>query len=304
MFKKLSFFQGVFLTASIFVLAVSVFRNHSLIYDALLTQKLDEWLYFGVFAFSSLFLLVTLYKEISERFIETKKGIKYIAITFFFVFITTYLVFRYQGDTDYQTSLALFVSSSLLGAGWWIQATINSAAARKSHTINTVMTQRYSELFFKRSDNFLQHFPVGKSIHMELVEAAFSSNDKKYKTSNFPVELLDSAKDLNYVMNFYEFVAVGVLNGDFDEKLIRECYEGIILGLEKRGYYLIQYMRKSQGPKVFCSLISLIDKWTDNNSLNTKYKNGIYNLELGELSPVQEDIDKMLQGTYIKSSLG
>jgi ABC-type polysaccharide/polyol phosphate export permease len=113
----------------------------------------------------SAFIITLLYRAISSRYAETKTGIRYISISFFIVSVICYLVLSLQGrsGTDYQTSLALFVSSSLLGVEWWVQATINSAAS-KSHTVNTVMNHRYSKFFSSGVTIFLTRFQSGKSL--------------------------------------------------------------------------------------------------------------------------------------------
>lgn len=297
MLKKLSFSQGVFFSACCIFAVIAIVRTFDKILETISKQSLNEWLYFAVFACASALVITSLYKAISSRYAETKTGIRYISISFFVVTIICYLVLNLQDPkgTDYQTSLALFVSSSLLGAGWWVQATINSAAARKAHTVNTVMSHRYSEFFFKRSDNFSNMFPIGSVINPAIIEFAFAPAKSRYKDIKLDAAQVQAAKDLNYVMNFYEFIAVGVNSGDFDEKLIRDCYEGIIIGMERRGFHMIQYMRRAQGQKVFCSLVELVDKWTDNQSMTTQYKNGNQNLDLGDLTPSQETVEKMLR---------
>ncbi|EJM56195.1 DUF4760 domain-containing protein [Pseudomonas sp. GM48] len=297
MLKRLSFSQGVFFTACCIFAMIAIVRSFNQILEVLARQSLNEWLYFGVFSFASALVITSLYRAISSKYSETKAGIRYISISFFVVTVTCYLVLKLQDPkgTDYQTSLALFVSSSLLGAGWWVQATINSAAARKAHTVSTIMNHRYSEYFFKRNDNFSNMFPIGCLINPAVIEHALSPTKSRYKDIKFADGQIQAAKDLNYVMNFYEFIAVGVSSGDFDEKLIRDCYEGIIIGIEKRGFHMIQFMRRTQGQKVFCSLVDLVDKWTDNQSMTTQYKNGNQSLDLGELTPSQENIDEMIR---------
>lgn len=304
MFKRLSFLQGVFVTACCIFAVMAVVRSFDKIVEAVNKTDLNEWLYFAVFTCASALVITSLYRAISGKYSETKTGIRYISISFFLVVVICYLVLKFQnpegGGTDYQTFLALFVSSSLLGAGWWVQATINSAAARKAHTVSTIMSHRYSEYFFKRSENFTNLFPIGSLINPAVIERSFKQKNSRYKDIDFDKDQIQAAKDLNYVMNFYEFIAVGVNSGDFDEKLIRDCYEGIIIGFEKRGFHMIQYMKRTQGQKVFCSLVELVDKWTDNQSMTTQYKNGNQNLDLGDLTPSQEEVDKMIRERDMK----
>lgn len=293
MSNKHSFYQGLLLATALILGVVAIFRNFEDFSSLLLIQNLNEWISFGIFASLAGFLINQLYAKIYQEYQETRTGIKYIAISFFIVMIATYLVFRFQGSKDYQTSLALFVSSCLLGAGWWVQATISSAAARKAHTVNTIMNQRNSELFIHKNDNLIHVFPRKKTIHPIFSEYLADPNNKKFKDAKFDNNYLQASKDLSYVLNYYEFIAVGVINGDFDEKLIKECFLGILIGLEKRAYLVIQCTQKIQNAKTFESIVELVDRWSEQKSLTTRSKTS-QNLDTFDTYPLQEDVDRMM----------
>lgn len=302
MSNKHGFYQGLLLATALILGVVAIFRNFDAFSSLVLVQNLNEWIAFGIFASLSALLINQLYAKIFQKYQETRTGIKYIAISFFIVMVATYLVFRFQGDKDYQTSLALFVSSCLLGAGWWVQATISSAAARKAHTVNTIMNQRNSELFIQKNDNLLHVFPRKKTIHPVFTEYLMDIHNKKYKDAKFPDEFLQGARDLSYVLNYYEFIAVGVINGDFDETLIKECFIGIIFALEKRAYLVIQSAQK-QNAKTFESIVELVDRWSDQKSLTTRSKSS-QNIDTFDIYPPQEDIDKMMCGESLSPAGG
>lgn len=292
MSEKHGFHQGLLLATALILCVVAGVRNYDSLSRLLMMQNLNEWIAFGVFSSLSALLINQLYAKIYEKYQETRTGLKYIAISFFVVMVATYLVFRFQGQTDYQTSLALFVSSCLLGAGWWVQATISSAAARKAHTINTIMNQRNSELFIQTNDRLTLVFPRKRTIPPVFTEYLQDINNKKFKDAKFPEEFLQGARDLSYVLNYYEFIAVGVLGGDFDEKLMKECFVGIVIAVEKRAYLVIQSAQK-QNEKTFESLVALVDRWTEGKSLTTSSKKG-QNFDAFETYPAQEEIDKMM----------
>ncbi|NWA87619.1 DUF4760 domain-containing protein [Pseudomonas sp. D8002] len=299
--KKPTFTQGILIASILLLIVIAIFRKSGEAIGFLAKQELDEWVYFFIFSAISSLIILTLYRIISEKYQETKVGIKYIAYSFFLVSISTYLVLRYQGVTkDYQTSLALFASSSLLGAGWWVQATISSAAARKAHTVNTIMSHRYSELFFKRNDNATKNFPPRRSVHPTLVDYANNPSDKKFVHAEIPEHYVQAVRDFNYVLNFYEFISVGVISGDFEERLVKECYEEIVTGLEKRGYYAIKSHQRLDGEGIFCNLIKLVDRWNTDGSLTTRAKNNMP-VEPYDMYPSQEVIDKMLNAKLTTS---
>ncbi|MEX0297229.1 DUF4760 domain-containing protein [Pseudomonas putida] len=291
--KRHGFYQGLLLATFVALVVVALFRNFDTVQSVLAQQNLNEWVAFGIFASLSALLINQLYSKIYQKYHETRVGIAYVAISFFVVMVATYIVLRSDVGAEYQTSLALFVSSSLLGAGWWVQATISTAAARKSHTVNTIMNQRNSELFNQKNDNLISVFPRKKTIHPIFSEYLMDPHNKKFKDAKFPPEFIEAAKDLSYVLNYYEFIAVGVTSGDFDEKLAKECFVGILTGLEKRAYLVILSAQKIQNKKTFEKIVELVDKWTDKKSLVTLSSSN-QSIDTFEVYPTQEEVDKML----------
>ncbi|MGR4042505.1 DUF4760 domain-containing protein [Pseudomonas sp. 910_21] len=285
--------HGVFLATTVIISILLFLRKFDVILEKLKTQNIDEWLGFVIFSSISALLINKLYAKIYERYEETRKGIKYIAYSLFGIAVATYLVLWLQADKDYQTSLALFVSSALLGAGWWVQATVSSAAARKAHTVNTIMNQRNSELFVTKNDFVMKMFPRKKTVNPIFSEFMLDPSAKKFQNAKFPEEYMQAARDLSYVLNYYEFISVGVLNGDFDERLMKECFVGILVNLEKRAYLVIQASQKTQNAKIFESIVMLVDRWGEQKSMTTRCKDN-QNVEAFEMHPPQEETEKML----------
>lgn len=286
------FRQGVFLATAFILIVVICARNTEWLVKKLNAQVLDEWIGLLIFSALSALLINQLYAKIYQRYVETRRGIKYIAFSLFAIMVSTYVVLRFQ-ETDYQTSLALFVSSALLGAGWWVQATISSAAARKAHTVNTIMNQRNSELFIHKNDFVMKMFPRKKTINPVFSEHMLDPHSKKFQHAKFSEDYQQAARDLSYVLNYYEFIAVGVLNGDFDEHLMKECFVGILVSLEKRAYLVIQASQKIQNPKIFESIVTLVDRWGEQKSMTTRCKEN-QNVEAFDMHPPQEETDRMM----------
>ncbi|MFJ2286275.1 DUF4760 domain-containing protein [Pseudomonas iridis] len=285
--------HGVFLATTVILGILLFLRNFDFILAKLKTLDVDEWLGFAIFSSISALLINKLYAKIYARYEETRKGIKYIAYSLLGIAVATYLVLWLQADKDYQTSLALFVSSALLGAGWWVQATVSSAAARKAHTVNTIMNQRNSELFITKNDFVMKMFPRKKTINPVFSEFMLDPSAKKFQHAKLPEDYMQAARDLSYVLNYYEFIAVGVLNGDFDERLMKECFVGILVNLEKRAYLVIQASQKTQNAKIFESIVMLVDRWGEQKSMTTRCKDN-QNVEAFEMHPPQEESEKML----------
>lgn len=234
-----------------------------------------------------------MYKKISSKYIETKAGLYYISYVCIAVLLVSYFVLIMDKDYQYQTALSVLISSALLGAGWWVQATITSSNARKTHTITTIMNQRNSEVFFRKNDNVVSTFSMGKTVHPVVAMAIFNKNRDELINITLPQAYIKASNDLLYLLNYYEFIAAGVFNGDLDEKLIRECYENIIIGLEKRAFHIICEARKSKGERVFVNFTDLIDKWSDKGSLvNLKIKHSQdVSMEIHPLHPSNDEVE-------------
>lgn len=227
------------------------------------------------FIFLTLFSSITLFlkKRIEHRFPETKKGLGYVSIIFFSTMLITYYLY-YNYRAEYQSVVTLLISSVLIGSGWWVQATVSKVAARKSHTLNILMTQRNSELFHKRSQNALSVFGFNCTINECIAKAQVSPTDKDICNKKLKKKYKKAIKDFVYLLNYYEFICSGINNGDFDEFLMKDCLSDIIPRLEMRGFHVIKLSRHHFGKSTFENIIKVINSWSESGSLILKVENG------------------------------
>jgi len=225
------------------------------------------------FLFTSFTFLITdiIRHLLSVKYPEIKKTLRIISSIFFILIIFVCLVLSSTEGPKYQTSLTVLISSIVLGTGWWIQATINAASARKSHTINTIMNQRHSVHYFNKLDNVYEKFGLTSTIPLHIAEKYRCPDLDNRKVKK---ELISACRDASYILNYYEFISAGVKKGDFDEYLIRECFYDPMQNFENRAYHIIQTFRKEAGPnaEIFSNFIDLLDKWLPEKSLTTRNK--------------------------------
>lgn len=93
-------------------------------------------------------------------------------------------------------------------AGWMVQSWTSTRNSRKQHTINVLFQTRLSSEFTKHVDNIQARFPDVTPIKYSEV---------KYLADKSVWE------SVRFILNYYEFIAVGVRHGDLDEKLLRDC---------------------------------------------------------------------------------
>lgn len=286
-YKTLSTSQSIFLGALIIILIVSLVHNYLHVITFAKSVTLNQFLSFCIYAISA-FLATDITKRLmAKKYPETGSTLKILSKIFLALLIFIYIVLASKDGNQYQTSLTVLISSIFLGTGWWIQATINSAASRKSHTINTVMNQRHSKTFFEKLDNVYKHFGIDKVINEEI--ASQYVHESKRTGPIIRPEIMNACRDAAYILNFYEFISAGVNNGDFDEKLIKECFMVPMASFERRAFYIIACSQKQAGKEVYSNMIELVDKWSTDKSFTTRKKNN-ENIELDNTSHKQDEL--------------
>ncbi|AWL70360.1 TPA: DUF4760 domain-containing protein [Serratia marcescens] len=230
-----------------------------------------DWLYISlILLFSFSFYLV-----LSIKYEEIKKSLVVIS-TAMFLTLSIYYYLMSKISMEYQTTLSLLVSSLFICAGWWTQSTINRSSQRKSHTLNLIMNQRFSDLYMRKNDDLVKAFGMNITVHPDWSDRVFKIKDQPKPSFQNPLyaseyfSYVEGIKGLSYLLNFYEFAAVGILKGDLDDKMMKECFSGAVCRIEKRAFFLIRYSI-ARDPNAYENFIKLMTKW-GNESLVIKYK--------------------------------
>lgn len=118
----------------------------------------------------------------------------------------------------------------------------------RQHTINTLLQSRLSEIFIEKGAR------VNKSL--EKYKKACS----KHGAQNLNKSDFFKSDDLKYLLNFYEYIAVGLKNGDLDEDLLKDALRSVVLNLceEFRDYI---NARQTVNPRLLCNLTNLEQRW-------------------------------------------
>ena len=128
-----------------------------------------------------------------------------------------------------QPAGAGLIGASLATAGWVYTARRARALARKQHTLNVMVQARFNA-DFKRSEAAVS--PTDQSTRVDVSDPA-CPNREDFKT----------------ILNFYEFLAAGIRNGDFDEQMVKDSLRGTILNLYEAceaGIFKVRTSRRRQ----------------------------------------------------------
>ena len=160
------------------------------------------------------------YKMPTEKPFVYVAGLVALLVTFSFI-AASYIIIRGRGDPDHYPLLAACgtVSVAAIAAG---------LAAWVSH--RNMVRQNTTSIIFAR----FSHAPFGEAMHRfhrcfgndiadqvstERVRTLWISGDE---------EKQKAAEAVNYLLNYFEFLASGVIKGDLHPKIVRRNLRGVI----------------------------------------------------------------------------
>lgn len=132
--------------------------------------------------------------------------------------------------------------------GWLIAGFITLRNSTKQHTINTLLQSRLSATYMGYADKLSQHymaFDARKAANPAIKES--------------PTDAADIMA-LRYILNYFEFVAVGIKRGDLDEGTLRDSLRTI---LRKNVTMSMSWIGKERvsNPNLYTHLLWLFDRW-------------------------------------------
>ena len=147
---------------------------------------------------------------------------------------------------------AVIVAAVAAIAGWVTTSIVAIRSSVKQHTMTTLLQSRLSTTYME---------------HAKIVNLAFCKGEllipltsKEIKNPPANVNLYS----LGYIVNYLEFVAVGIRNWDLDERVMKSSLRGILCSIYAVAEVLIQERRAAQGgsaPAVYENLVWLFNRW-------------------------------------------
>ncbi|WP_422033509.1 DUF4760 domain-containing protein [Roseovarius sp.] len=164
-----------------------------------------------------------------------------------------------EPSEQYKTLVALFaIAASTLTAvigiavaiwTYWRTSAKAQSDRRKQHTITILFETRMSD-----------HF---QSLHPERAACFPEYTDITYKQWRRVRETRRGSADaVTKLLNYYEFLAVGLDQGDLDEMLLDQTVRGIMCNLVDDAKWLIARLRMVH-PQIYKNLADLYEDWRD-----------------------------------------
>lgn len=153
------------------------------------------------------------------------------------------------GKLKAEQILAVIGVSSAV-CGWLIAGIINLRNSVRQHTISTLLQSRLSATYMKYADDLSKHY--------EAYEKRRKENPALRESATDGVDVLA----LRYILNYFEFIAIGVKRGDLDEDMLRDSLRSILRKNVAMSRPWIMLCR-SGNPRLYQNLLWLHDRWGD-----------------------------------------
>jgi hypothetical protein len=132
-----------------------------------------------------------------------------------------YLYLASEGATDVYPLLAACATLSIAAIGWVVAGGITHRNTIRQNT-NNILFARFSQA------------PFGEALHRfhaafghELADAVTEERLEALRATG--EEGRKAATAAGYILNYFEFIAAGVLHGDLDKEIIRNNIRGVIV---------------------------------------------------------------------------
>lgn len=152
------------------------------------------------------------------------------------------------GDTWFGVTAPVMVANNwlvLFGVvsgitGWIVSAYITLRNSIKQHTINTMLQSRLSATYMESAKVINKNFFAPSMANDPPTPLEYMLSD----------EHCEQRAAVDYVLNYFEFLAVGIRHGDLDRRVLSHTLRGIVVRLYEKKINYLKYMRKDDGVTV------------------------------------------------------
>lgn len=139
----------------------------------------------------------------------------------------------------------------LAAVGWLITSIVTIRNSVKQHTINTLLQTRLSATY----QEMAMHVRAGIIGHTPQNRAPLTKITSDEQTR----------EGVEYLLNYLEFMAVGIRHGDLHVGVMRDTMRGIVVRFTQIAAEFIVQCQISNGPRTYQNLLWLYNKWRDHS---------------------------------------
>lgn len=241
-----------------------------------------------------------------------------VAIPFSFFFFFCFFESESSNYDKVLNVIPVLVAIWAAGLGWLVHFKLSTKAHRTNNSFSILMETRKSGEYLRRAEMVSKHFPPGSGVIGAPYDQFFDpkSGNRLYgrtvanaaalraaqaqqaqpgaqgqqatqalaqaeaNAAQLAIELeqLEAVNSMRYLLNYFEFMAIGIKVGDLDENLLYETIGPPVVAVFRRGESLVDYLNHTVTDKqrlAFIELKALVTKWEQQvNSDSADVANG------------------------------
>lgn len=158
------------------------------------------------------------------------------------------------------TALIAVIASIGAAIGWVFTSRVQIINAIKGHTMQVLMNSRTSSIYAEKVDEAMK---LRKKLQQEFEDEGKAGT--KLELTKERYEKLDSKERsaVHYLLNFLEFVAVGIRHYTLDEEFIKGSLRSILNSNYRLFHPVIEHLRKTDNHTVYNQIELLHKRWDD-----------------------------------------
>lgn len=235
----------------------------------LITPYISVILYFLIFQTDPFFLKTR--SSVQFLFVLMVLGLVFLnLLTWKALFIEwDFLKYSVRNTTSNYKSTGLITILAAIAAvcGWIFTARVQTINAVKSHSMQVLMSSRTSTAYV---DMVKKTSEIRRKILKERDNTGESIQDVQLTIEEFEQLENEEKTAVIYMLNFLEFVAIGIRHYNLDEGLLKESLKSIVSANYKLYQLVIEHLRKNDGAAIYVQLELLHQRWSKAEQLKCK----------------------------------
>ena len=160
-------------------------------------------------------------------------------------------------------SSSILITILVAAVGWFLTVTSARRLSRRQHTINVLQEHSFNQVSHQLVAKVIDRFPPGRCITKEEAETLVLASLNKTHSWH------DTYNSLMYLLNYYEFIAVGIKNRDLDVLVMNNYCHGMVCKIcEKAREYIL--CKQQKDPCLYENLVNLYRSWKPSDTFPAK----------------------------------
>ena len=171
---------------------------------------------------------------------------------------------REENGKNKTTPLITILATIVAICGWIFTARVQIINAVKGHSMQVLMSSRTSSIYMQKVDQTIE-------IRRNLIEEKLTATEAEKKVVLTP----EKYKALNneeksavvYMLNFLEFVALGIRHYNLDEQLLKASLRSILNSNYRLYEPIIDHLRRIDNSTIYSQVELLHSRWGAGNQI-------------------------------------